>query len=63
VQERERIIARVAPTGTLVLAGILQTEFDQVRKSFEASGLKLVRRRDEREWSSGAFVFPTKKSP
>lgn len=60
VQERERIVARVAPTGTLVLAGILQMEFDQVRKSFEDAGLKLVRRRDEKEWASGAFVFAAK---
>lgn len=60
VQERERIIARVDPNGTLVLAGILQTEFDLVRKKFEVHGLKLVRRRDEREWSSGAFVFAAK---
>ncbi len=57
VQERQRIVARVAPTGTLVLAGILQTEFEHVRKNFEASGLKLVRRRNEKEWASGAFVF------
>jgi len=57
VAERERIISRVAPTGTLVLAGILQTEFDSVRKSFEARGLQLVRQRDEKEWSSGAFIF------
>lgn len=57
VAERERIISRVKPTGTLVLAGILQTEFELVRKSFEVCGLKLVRRRDEKEWASGAFVF------
>lgn len=57
VQERDRIIARVAPTGTLVLAGILQTEFALVQKHFEVAGLKLVRRRDEKEWSSGAFIF------
>ncbi len=57
VAERDRIIARVTPTGTLVLAGILQTEFDSVRKSFEARGLQLVRQRDEKEWASGAFVF------
>lgn len=57
MQEHERIIAQVAPTGTLVLAGILQTEFESVQKCFEARGLKLVRRRDEKEWSSGAFVF------
>lgn len=56
--ERKKIIARVADTGTLVLAGILQTEFARVRAAFEAEGLKLVRQRDEREWSSGAFVRP-----
>lgn len=57
VAERIKIISRVAPAGTLVLAGILQSEFEQVRKCFETSGLKLVRRRDEKEWASGAFVF------
>ena len=55
--ERERIIARVAPGGTLVLAGILQTEFEMVEENFESLGMKLVRQRDEKEWSSGAFVF------
>jgi len=62
VAERERIIARVAPTGTLVLAGILQTEFDSVRKSFESRGLQLVRQRNEKEWASGAFIFREKSS-
>lgn len=57
MQECERIISRVTPTGTLVLAGILQKEFEQVQNCFEARGLKLVRRRDEKEWASGAFVF------
>ena len=60
MQERDRIILRAAPTGTLVLAGILQTEFVAVQKSFEARGLELVRRRDEKEWASGAFVFSAK---
>lgn len=55
--ERERIVARVAPGGTLVLAGILQTEFEMVEENFESLGMKLVRRRDEKEWASGAFVF------
>jgi ribosomal protein L11 methyltransferase len=59
LQEREKIIARVADGGTLVLAGILQTEFPQVRAAFEAQGLKLVRHRDEKEWASGAFVRAT----
>lgn len=58
LQERNKIIARVAPGGTLVLAGILKTEFSKVQNVFERAGLKLVRRRDEKEWSSGAFTRP-----
>ncbi|MFN3407917.1 MAG: 50S ribosomal protein L11 methyltransferase [Limisphaerales bacterium] len=58
LQERHKIIARVAPGGTLVLAGILKTEFSKVQSAFEPAGLKLVRRRDEKEWSSGAFTLP-----
>jgi len=58
--EREKIVSRVAAGGTLVLAGILATEFPQVCRSFEAMGMKLVRQRMEREWASGAFVRQTK---
>jgi len=56
VRERKRIVARVAVGGMLVLAGILQTEFEPVRAAFEAEGLRLVRQRQEKEWTSGAFV-------
>jgi ribosomal protein L11 methyltransferase len=56
VAGRERIISRVAPGGTLVLAGILRTEFGPVQAAFESRGMKLVRRRDEKEWASGAFI-------
>jgi ribosomal protein L11 methyltransferase len=56
IGERDKIIARVAPHGTLVLAGILHTEFDQVRSAFTAAGLRLVRQRTEKEWTSGTFV-------
>jgi ribosomal protein L11 methylase PrmA len=62
VQERNRIVARVAATGTLVLAGILRTEFEPVCKSFEERDMRLVRRRDEKEWSSGAFVFAARRA-
>lgn len=57
VAERKRIVARVAPGGTLVLAGILQIEFAGVREAFEALGLQLVRHKDEKEWTSGAFIW------
>jgi ribosomal protein L11 methyltransferase len=55
--EKKRIVARVAPDGTLVLAGILKTEFAGVQSGFEQCGLELIRRRDEKEWASGAFRF------
>jgi len=59
--EKERIVARLAPEGTLVLAGILKTEFSHVRRTFEALGMKLIRWREEKEWASGAFVRDGKR--
>ena len=40
--ERERILARVENGGTLVLAGILTTQFKSVRDAYEKSGLRLA---------------------
>ncbi len=56
VEERKRIAARLKPGGTLVLAGILRSEFDLVAEAYEALGLELVADKVEREWQSGAFV-------
>ena len=53
--EMKRILNRLRHGGTLVLAGILQKEFVQVRKACEAAGMKLVASRIEGEWQSGAF--------
>lgn len=55
ISERQRILNRLNPGGTLVLAGILATEFATVRKDYESSGLRLASTRIEREWQSGAF--------
>jgi ribosomal protein L11 methyltransferase len=57
IAERERIISRVKPGGTLVLAGILKTEFGLVQLAYEQSGLKLISAKAEKEWRSGAFRF------
>jgi ribosomal protein L11 methyltransferase len=57
IAERARIISRVAPDGMLVLAGILKTEFQQVRVVYESAGLRLCASRSEKEWRSGAFVW------
>jgi ribosomal protein L11 methyltransferase len=59
IQERARILARLAPHGTLVLAGILKQQFPAVRRAYESEGLKLCASRASREWRSGAFRYKT----
>jgi ribosomal protein L11 methyltransferase len=55
IAERRRIAAQLNRGGTLVLAGILKTEFQQILAAFEISGLKLLSSKTEREWRSGSF--------
>ena len=57
IAERRRIVNRLKPGGTLVLAGILTAEFAEVERAFADLGLKLVARRVENEWCSGSFCF------
>ena len=54
--QRRRILSRLQPGGTLVLAGILQTQFPQVVRAYGEAGLQLTSTRREREWQSGAFA-------
>jgi len=56
LKERPRVLARLASGGTLVLAGILRSQFEAVRRAYESAGLKLKAREKENEWESGAFV-------
>lgn len=60
VAEKMRIVSRMKPDGTLVLAGILASEFGTVEKEFARQGLKQVASRVEKEWQSGAFRFAKK---
>jgi ribosomal protein L11 methyltransferase len=55
--EQTRILNRLAPEGTLVLAGILRTQFAEVRSAYESAGLRWVAGQVENEWESGAFVW------
>jgi ribosomal protein L11 methyltransferase len=57
IAERERMLACLHPDGTLVAAGILKTEFEQVQDAFESAGLRLTTSRSQDEWRSGAFVW------
>ncbi len=55
--ERRRIVAQLNRTGTLVLAGILKPEFEEVQKAYKTLGLRLISHREEKGWSSGSFRF------
>jgi ribosomal protein L11 methyltransferase len=57
IAQRRRIVAQLKRTGTLVLAGILKTEFAAVARAYKALGLSSVSHRKEREWCSGSFRF------
>jgi ribosomal protein L11 methyltransferase len=56
IAEHARIIGRLRPGGTLVLAGILRAQFRAVAKVYRAAGLRLTASRREKEWQSGAFT-------
>ncbi|MBN9688902.1 MAG: 50S ribosomal protein L11 methyltransferase [Verrucomicrobia bacterium] len=55
IAERDRLLARLKPGGTLVVAGILETQFAQVEAAFQAARLRRLRARTEKEWRSGSF--------
>ena len=56
IAERDRLLARVAPGGSLVLAGILETQFNLVRKAFEQAGWQMLVSKVDKEWRSGTFT-------
>lgn len=55
ISEREKICARLKANGILILAGILATEFDGVKRHYEDKGFRLAHSKIEREWQSGSF--------
>jgi ribosomal protein L11 methyltransferase len=57
IDERRKLVGRLARDGTLVLAGILTKQFLQVRRAYEEVGLRLVASRAAKEWRSGAFRY------
>ena len=57
ISERKRIVNRLQRDGTLVLAGILKSEFSRIREAFAKSGLKLAASNTRNEWRSGSFCF------
>jgi len=57
ISENRRLVNRLEPGGTLVLAGILVAEFGEVERAFAGLKLKRVAKRVENEWCSGSFCF------
>jgi ribosomal protein L11 methyltransferase len=55
VAERRRIVSRLRPGGTLVLAGILKSEFPRVQQVFAEIGLKPAVTTTRKLWRSGSF--------
>ena len=57
ISEAKKITHRLKPTGHLILAGILISQFPKVQAAYEKLGLRLVNSREEKEWKSGEFQF------
>jgi ribosomal protein L11 methyltransferase len=55
LSQQGRILAQLQTGGMLILAGILQSEFESVKTAYTSEGLRLVASRVEREWCSGTF--------
>ena len=60
--ERRRIAAQLKPGGTLVLAGILKSEFSGVQNNFAGLGLKIAASKTGNEWRSGSFCYARENS-
>ena len=56
LRERKRIVNRLRRDGVLVVAGILKSEFAEIRRAYEGVGMLFVRSRVEGEWESGVFA-------
>jgi ribosomal protein L11 methyltransferase len=56
LEQKARIINRLKPGGHLLLAGILQTQFGDIRSVYEQAGLRMITHQVEKEWESGAFT-------
>ena len=57
VAQKAKLASWLAPTGRLVLAGVLLEQFPQVEAAFCGLGMELVAAESLDEWRSGAFQF------
>jgi ribosomal protein L11 methyltransferase len=56
VKNRDTLIDLLKEDGNLILAGILSTEYENLKNHFEEAGLKEIDQFTDREWTSGLFV-------
>ena len=54
---KNKLLSMLKPGGTLILAGIQDAEFEIVKKSFCASGCKLISTAEESGWRGGMFHY------
>lgn len=57
LSEQKKIVNRLACCGSLILAGILKTQFAQVKTAYLKLGMRLVATKVGNEWQSGRFIF------
>lgn len=62
VQHRHRLANRVRPGGVLILAGILNTQFERVRDAYVSLRFAPTRTETNGEWTSGTFRAPSSRS-
>lgn len=55
---KKKLLSMVKPGGKLILAGILGTEYPNVRKEFEELGCVELFSEAEKEWCGGSFSVP-----
>lgn len=55
LSQRDRLIGWVKPAGTLVMAGILKSQFRDIQDAYKIAGLRLIAHDVQKEWQSGAF--------
>ena len=61
VDHRHRLAARVLPGGVLILAGILNTQFERVRGAYLSLRFAQTRTETNGEWTSGTFRAPSSR--
>ncbi|MCX6983521.1 MAG: 50S ribosomal protein L11 methyltransferase [Lentisphaerae bacterium] len=55
IQNREKLSSMLKPDGYLILAGILKTDYRELRKSFREIGFREILSSSENEWTGGLF--------